>query len=198
MTFEQDIEEMAEKFEGVWCPKFMKRLRETLTDSRLKAHLDQAKANGLKPLEVPMYIEAYILSTETENECGIATIAHYRPWKVYLQDIIDEVLPLSEYDNKTLSKPKPKQTASKGEKESYMKTGKSDMPQGAADVSAKEGDACRREVRKLADELGYELTETGGAVTCTGDGEVVAQCAYKRGTKSGAWKQVYEQLEVLM
>lgn len=202
MTFDEEVDEIMAKFEGVWCPKFMDRLDEVLPTSNLKLRLDKAKANGLTPLQVPMYIEAFILSTDTENDIGIATMmVPGIDWQSYLQRLIDELLPKSPYDNRTMSKPKPKIASATGDKEKKPMNTKAktqDLPQGEEGVPAAEGDKYRREIRKLAEELGYDLTETGGAVTCKDGDDVIAICAYKRGTKNGAWKDVHEQLSVLL
>jgi hypothetical protein len=156
----------------------------------------KAEANGLHITQRTRYIECALLN-ELHGLRGIATmmLPGY-DWEDYLETLLadPDVIRVGTGEDP------PATTSSKPPAKPAKKEGApmSKVPAGEENVTAKEGDAARREVRKLAESMGYELTETGGAVTCTDGDDEIAKCTYKRGTKNGAWKSVFEQLEVLM
>lgn len=187
-----------------WKPEFV-RMIATLDVDRphiLKA-AKRAMANGLSITQRTRYIECYLLN-ELHGCGGLATmmLPGY-DWETYLEDLLsdpdvicvgvdEDGLPAQ---GARQEDPPPSTSRTKGKK--TMATDET-LPQGEEGISASEGDKYRREIRKLAEEMGYELTETGGAVTCKDGGDIVAICGYKRGTKNGAWKAVHEQLSVLL
>lgn len=161
----------------------------------------RAMSNGLHITQRTRYIECALLN-ELHGCGGIATmmLPGY-DWEEYLETLLadPDVICVGTGDDPVELRAKTADRPTKTKvKEKTMSTKNDDLPQGEEGISASEGDKYRREIRKLAEEMGYELTETGGAVTCTDGDEVMAACAYKRGTKNGAWKSVHEQLSVLL
>lgn len=168
-------------------------------DSKFARVFTMAKANDLPKSEHGAYMDVYL---NNENfDLGIATkmLADTVTWSEYLEDcrrnIADAIIggenPRIKELGLDMSKGKGKKKQRRKEEKPMTKKTKDE------NVTAKEGDAFRKQVRDLCDELNWELTETGGAIAVEDDGEEVAVCKYVRGTKNNAWKSVFEQLEVL-
>lgn len=178
------------------------------SDKKFARVFRQAKGNGLPKSQHANYCDVYL--SNGNFDMGIATKMLDEDddaWKMYLEECQYEIARMIlggenprikelGLDMTDVDEPKKKSRKTASKTKAAAKT-KAPATTDGDKVSAKEGDAYRARVRLLCDEMDWELTETGGAITASDGETVVAQSSYVRGTKNNAWRAVAELLEVL-
>lgn len=178
-----------------WPAQFVERVRHRITAPRLRSQCAEALRAGLPEDLVPAFVGAWIRKAEDDTDAK--GIEPSPPKKKSWEELL---APLNNFSNQSEYTEEVDMKLNDDGSIPFEAPAKAaaDAPEGDPDVSAKEGDACRKAVRALAEKLGYRLTETGGAVVCSASGKTIAECKYRRGSKNGAWKAVHEQLSALM
>lgn len=164
------------------------------SDPKFARVFSMAKANGLPDNLDAGYADVYL--DNGYQDLGIATkLLGDMTWAEYLQEQREEYAQAIVEGESKRAKELGLDSPPKTEPTPRSKA----VPEDTGEtVTAKQGDAYRKVVRQICDEFDWELSETGGAimVKCQ-EGTVLAQAAYRRGTKNNAWKQVHDELEIL-
>lgn len=171
------------------------------TDEDFMVKFSMACNNGLPETCHAHYLQLY--DDNAQYGIGLATLMlEGQSWEQYLTecetDIADMILGgrnprIQELKDKGLWKEDG--PGKKSKKPDVVKS----KPVSTEAVSAKEGDACRARAREICEEMGWSLTETGGAILAEdAEGKQLARATYQRGTKNAAWKHVAIELEVML